>query len=216
MALAVTVPPRPPGQRRRALSPPVRAMIADLSADYGQAFASEAGYRRELFRRTGYVCGERSIGRVIARLVARGEVGHKRIKPNQAFVHGVTTNHGGQQNWIIARRAQRKARRRAAEQERQAERQAARDQRERLEREQRRREAQARERAELQESRKAAATALPMLVSDKPFTLAPIREDLARHLEEQRRTELDRQTSAARELAAQWEREDKRGRPPDE
>lgn len=192
-------------------------MIADLAAAHGKAWASEAGYRRELWRRTGYVCGERSIGRVIARLVRAGEVGHERVKPNSRLIHGPTTYHGGQHNWIIARRAVRKARRRAAEEERQAQRKAAREEREWLEREQRRRELQARERAARGESRRAGAVALQaLLVGDKPLAPAPVAEEIGRELEEHHRTEVDRQVQALRELAAGWEHDDKRGRPPDQ
>jgi len=192
-------------------------MIRDLSAQYGKAFASESGLRRELWRRTGYVCGERSIGRVIARLVAQGEVGHERVKPNRKLIQGATTYHGGQHNWLITRRAARKARRRAADEQRQAQRAAARHERERLEADQRRREEQARERAARAEGQRAAVSLASLVKSYQPpaFEPGPVTEAIARELEEHRRAEVDRQVSALRDLAAQWDRDDKRGRPPD-
>jgi hypothetical protein len=136
----VVVPPRPPGMRRRALRDPVHHMISDLEREWGKAFATEAGYRSELFRRIGYSCGERSIGRVIKRLVRRGELGQERVAPYARRVDGNRSHPGTTHTWIIVRSEQRKSRRRAREEARQAQHKAARAQRERLECEQRARE----------------------------------------------------------------------------
>lgn len=94
-------------------------MIEELSRRHGKCFASEAGLRHDLHRRTGYVCGERSIGRVIKRLVALGKWGAERVKPNHFLATGKKTDCGGTHTWIVSRFEQRKARRRAAEDERQ-------------------------------------------------------------------------------------------------
>lgn len=135
---------RPPGQRRRALHDPVAAIIADMANKHGKCWATEQGLRRELARRTGYVCGERSIGRIIHRAKARGEWGQQRVKPGRKMVTGVRTSHGTQHTWIVSRFEQRKARRAAAEEKRQRLRregkERARLEQERLEAEQRERE----------------------------------------------------------------------------
>jgi hypothetical protein len=118
---------RPAGQRRRTLHDPIAAIIGDLSTSFGKCWATEAGLRRELARRTGYICGERSIGRVIGRAVRRGEWGHQRVKPNRVMANGERTGHGTQHTWIVSRFEQRKARRRAAEEERQRQRKEAKE-----------------------------------------------------------------------------------------
>jgi len=120
LAGRVIVPPRPPGMRRRALRAPVHAMIGELARDWGKCFATEAGLRRELYRRTGYVCGVRSIARVIRRSVVRGELGQERVAPYARRVDGERGHPGTTHTWVIARRAQRKTRRRARELERQS------------------------------------------------------------------------------------------------
>ncbi|MBV9950059.1 MAG: hypothetical protein JOZ69_24675 [Myxococcales bacterium] len=145
----LTVPlVRPKGLRRRSLHAPLERIIRDLSTDHGKCWSSEAGLRRELARRTGYICGERSIGRVIKRAVAAGLWGHERVKPNRAMANGQVTVIGTQHNWVLTRSEQRKTRRQQRELARQARHRAARLERERLEAEQRAREEAARERAQ--------------------------------------------------------------------
>jgi hypothetical protein len=139
---------RPKGLRRRSLQAPLERIIRDLSTDHGKCWSSEAGLRRELARRTGYVCGERSIGRVIKRAVAAGLWGHERVKPNRAMANGQVTVIGTQHNWVLTRAEQRKTRRQQRELARQAQHRAARLERERLEAEQRAREDAARARAQ--------------------------------------------------------------------
>jgi hypothetical protein len=98
--------------RRRPLRDPVHQMIRDLSRDHGKCFATEAGLRREYYRRTGQICGERSIGRVIKRSVARGELGHERVAPYHRRVDGDRHHSGTMHTWIVGRQEQRKASRR--------------------------------------------------------------------------------------------------------
>lgn len=155
-------PRRPPGQGRRLLHDPVRDLVGDLSRDFGKCFATEAGMRRELWRRTGYLCGERSIGRCIARAVRRGELGHKRIVTNEKMCNGKRSKHGTTHTWIIARADQRKARRRAREAQRQAKYARQRQERAELERERRRREDEARARAPSTRAAWPIAAALPL------------------------------------------------------
>ncbi|MBV9946668.1 MAG: hypothetical protein JOZ69_07465 [Myxococcales bacterium] len=138
---------RPKGLRRRSLHAPLERIIRDLSTDHGKCWSSEAGLRRELARRTGYICGERSIGRVIKRAVAAGLWGHERVKPNRAMANGQVTVIGTQHNWVLTRSEQRKTRRQQHELARQARHRAARLEREQLEAEQRAREEAARDRA---------------------------------------------------------------------
>ncbi|MBV9947345.1 MAG: hypothetical protein JOZ69_10890 [Myxococcales bacterium] len=138
---------RPKGLRRRSLHAPLERIIRDLSTDHGKCWSSEAGLRRELARRTGYICGERSIGRVIKRAVAAGLWGHERVKPNRAMANGQVTVIGTQHNWVLTRSEQRKTHRQQRELARQARHRAARLERERLEAEQRAREEAARDRA---------------------------------------------------------------------
>jgi hypothetical protein len=95
--------------RRRPLRDPVHQMIRDLSRDHGKCFATEAGLRREYYRRTGQICGERSIGRVIKRSVARGELGHERVAPYHRRVDGDRHHSGTMHTWIVGRQEQRKA-----------------------------------------------------------------------------------------------------------
>lgn len=135
---------RPEGLRRRLLLDAVGEMVADLQKPHGKCWASEAGLRHEFKRRTGYTCGERSIGRVRKVAIARGHWGGERVLPNRVMANGVRTLPGTMHTWVISRYEQRKARRRAAEEERQRRRRAgqerARIERERLEAEQRARE----------------------------------------------------------------------------
>jgi hypothetical protein len=198
----VVVPPRPPGMRRRALHLPVRAMVDDLSRDWGVCFATEAGLRRELYRRTGYICGLRSIARCIKRGVARGELGQERIAPYARRVDGDRHHPGTTHTWIVVRREQRKARRRAREEKRQAEHKAARAEREKLELEQRAREETARELAARYERRHTTATTIAELVAPpklasllSPSTPEPS-PSIAAEQERQRRERIAEQLDA--------------------
>ena len=214
---------RPKGLRRRSLHAPLERIIRDLSTDHGKCWSSEAGLRRELARRTGYICGERSIGRVIKRAVAAGLWGHERVKPNRAMANGQVTVIGTQHNWVLTRSEQRKTRRQQRELARQARHRAARLERERLEAEQRAREEAARDRAHrvLPSARglltellaPGAPAPLPSAAAPPGEAFAPMPDDararlaqLGRSVEpvgdalaEQRRAEVARQLAALRD-----------------
>lgn len=186
---------RPAGQPRRLLEPPLAVMIEELSRKFGKCFASEAALRHELHRRTGYVCGQRSIGRVIKRLVLRGQWGSERVKPNAVKANGIKSRSGTTHTWIVSRFEQRKARRRAAEADRQrvraAGRERARLERERIEAEQRARESQA-PRARAQVSTEALLQTPPKL-SDLLKPPAPDDPSTFEQVSERRRVEVARQ-----------------------
>jgi len=196
----VIVPPRDPHARRRPLREPVHTMIRDLSRDHGKCFATEQGLRRELYRRLGYVCGERSIGRVIQRSVRRGELGKERIKPYHRRVDGDRHHPGTTHTWIVVRREQRKARRRIREADRQAKYRAARAERDRFELEQHAREQDALERAARAMHSESYVAALPPSVGQiiealtKPSTSAD--EPTAADLERRRRDRVAEQLAA--------------------
>lgn len=202
---------RPPEQPRRLLEPPLAVMIEELSRQHGKCFASEAALRHELHRRTGYVCGERSIGRVIKRLVGRGQWGAERVKPNQFLATGRKTYHGGTHTWIVSRFEQRKARRRAAEEERQRRRAEGKA---RASAERERLEAQAREEQKLAARTRVATVgvfATPPRLSDLLKPTADAASGSALHEQAERtRREVARQLAALAALDL-----DKPTKPPD-
>lgn len=101
-------------------------LVGDLSVTHGWSWATERGLRDELERRTGRRVGERSIGRVLRRLVKTGAIAHRRILPGGRMANGMRTSHGTQHNRHIPRwlqRAERKRERRRLERQARIERQ---------------------------------------------------------------------------------------------
>lgn len=94
------LPKNSPGQKRWLCAPFVGALIARLSRGaLGWCNATAKALRYMLFVNTGYVFGERSIGRWIVREWRRGKIKHKRCAPGWYFTKTRRwTNNGTQIN----------------------------------------------------------------------------------------------------------------------
>lgn len=101
---------------RGALEDHVLTLVRDLSGRHGWSWATEAGFRAELQRRSGRRIGERSFLRALDRLAERGVIEHVRIYPGQRMANGQRTSFGTTHNRIVARaERRRKAKQRARE-----------------------------------------------------------------------------------------------------
>src|SRR5579863_9998572 len=94
------VPQRPPGVARWLVGPVIAPMITRLSrGKLGWCNASEPSLQAMAFIDTGYVYGDRSIGRWIGREVRGKRLLHKRIPPGAYFRQtGRWTKNGTQLN----------------------------------------------------------------------------------------------------------------------